>query len=99
MSNESSNTRHELFTSSRLDQKNLHRCRHKRDAPLQEAPTAPTFTTDEETDEEIIEERDIKGGAKTLIREIEENNETIKTNKKIKTESVNQEYKKWFTFF
>ena len=58
-----------------------------------------TFTTDEETDEEIIEERDIKGGAKTLIREIEENNETIKTNKKIKTESVNQEYKKWFTFF
>ena len=34
-----------------------------------------------------------------IIKEIEENNETIKTNKKIKTNSVNQEYKKWFTFF
>ena len=55
---------------------------------------------EEETDEDTTDiEEDIKGGAKTLIKEIEENNKTIKTNKKIKINSVNQEYKKWFTFF
>ena len=59
------------------------------------------MTTDEDTTDEDTtdEEEDIKGGSKILIKEIEENNETIKTNKKIKTGSVNQEYKKWFTFF
>jgi len=59
------------------------------------------MTTDEDTTDEDTtdEEEDIKGGSKILIKEIEENNETIKTNKKIKTGSMNQEYKKWFTFF
>jgi len=75
---------------------------YNRDKYIEDTTTSEeeTFTTDEETDEEITDEKeDIKGGAKTLIKEIEENNETIKTNRKIKTGSVNQEYKKWFTFF
>ena len=60
------------------------------------------MTTDEDTTDEDTtdEEEDIKGGAKTLIKEIEENNETIKVNKKVNINSImNQEYRKWFTFF
>jgi len=84
------------------EDKDYNRDRDIKDKYIEDTTTSEeeTFTTDEETDEDTTDiEEDIKGGAKTLIKEIEENNETIKTNKKVNTNSMNQEYRKWFTFF
>ena len=99
--NKLDNPKEDLKEKEIEEDKDYNRDKDIEDKYIEDTTTSEeeTFTTDEETDEEITDIEDIKGGAKTLIKEIEENNEAIKTNKKIKTGSVNQEYKKWFTFF